>query len=201
MNNQELYPKEKIKDILGYENNYAITTYGRVWSYPKSKHGRGSHCGMWLKHRDDGHGYGSVVLRKNKRCENKKVYRLVAEAFIKNPKNKPEVNHKDGVKKNVYVGNLEWNTRSENCVHAWKIGLCKFTEKQKQSSIENFKKSRTMSSIIKRMKLSYDKAKEIRCLYNTTNVSQRTLAIKYGVCQGMIWNIVNNNTYQEGTFK
>ena len=69
-------------------------------------------------------GYCRVVLkRKGKKISRPLVHRLVAISFIKNPKNKPHVNHIDGDKTNNLVENLEWVTRSENEIHKLKHGL------------------------------------------------------------------------------
>ena len=74
---------------------------------------------------EDRNGYEKVCLYKNGERTTKRVHRLVAEAFIDNPENKPCVNHIDGNKKNNNVNNLEWVTYSENMQHAVREGLAK----------------------------------------------------------------------------
>lgn len=77
-----------------------------------------------------GHGYRACSLKVNAglRSSNILVHRLVAEAFIPNPDNKPQVNHIDGDKTNNDVSNLEWNTAKENMNHAVRTGLLKYAE-------------------------------------------------------------------------
>lgn len=107
-----------MKDISGFEGSYAVTKEGRVWSYPKNTKGR-SHCGKFLKPSTNGKGYLRVFLGdKNSGYRRYFVHRLVAEAFIPNPRKKPQVNHKDRDKHNNAVSNLEWCTNQENIKHA-----------------------------------------------------------------------------------
>lgn len=68
-------------------------------------------------------GYLQVNLYQNGNSRHKRVNRLVAEAFVPNPDNKPEVNHIDGNKLNNDASNLEWVTKKENVNHAWDRGL------------------------------------------------------------------------------
>ena len=95
-----------MKDIIGYENLYAVTEDGRVWSYRSQK---------FLKLTLNKDGYLYVSLSKNGMKTARRVHRLVAEAFIPNPEGKPEVNHKNEDKTKNCVDNLEWVTRKENC--------------------------------------------------------------------------------------
>lgn len=72
--------------------------------------------------------YPSLNLCKNGVREMKLMHKLLATAFIPNPENKPQVNHKNGNKKDFSLPNLEWSTPSENCKHAYDIGLSTVSE-------------------------------------------------------------------------
>ena len=93
--------------------NYLVSETGRIRRY-------GSDSDKAVRKHD---GYFVVDLYQDGRRSTKRVNRLVAEAFIPNPDDKPEVNHKDGNKLNNNVSNLEWTTKKENCEHAWRTGL------------------------------------------------------------------------------
>ena len=96
------------KDIEGYEGLYQISNKGRVKSLKWGKE-------RILKPGWNTGGYLKVYLFKNTEAQDRLVHRLVAEAFIPNPYNKPQVNHKDENKKNNCVENLEWITCMDNC--------------------------------------------------------------------------------------
>lgn len=94
-----------MKDIKGYEGLYAITSCGRVWSYRSQR---------FLKSNVNRNGYEYVVLSIGNKRKTLTVHRLVAEAFIPNPDNLPEVNHKDEIKTHNYINNLEWVNKTKN---------------------------------------------------------------------------------------
>lgn len=94
-----------MKDIKNFENQYAITSCGKVWSYKSNK---------FLSPRLTANGYYAVCLYKDGKGKNYYIHRLVAEAYIDNPDNKPQVNHKDENKANNCINNLEWITVKEN---------------------------------------------------------------------------------------
>lgn len=100
--------------------NYTITNDGEVFSlnYLGIK---GRKQKLVLRPRKDGYVY--VCLCKDNKKYNRSLHRLVAEHFIPNPDNLPQVNHKDGDKSNCHDWNLEWCTGSDNMVHAHKNGL------------------------------------------------------------------------------
>lgn len=94
-----------MKDVIGYEGLYAITSCGKVWSYKSKK---------FLKPRKTIDGYLLVNLYKNGKQKTYYVHRLVSEAYIPNPDNLPQVNHKNEDKTINHVNNLEWISVKNN---------------------------------------------------------------------------------------
>lgn len=88
-----------MRDIPGYEGLYAITTDGYVWSYRSKK---------FLKPQNNGHGYLYITLCNNKGKKHFYIHRLVGEAYIPNPNDLPQINHKDLDTSNNAFSNLEW---------------------------------------------------------------------------------------------
>lgn len=99
--------KEIWKNIDGYKN-YKVSNLGRVKNIKKN---------IILAPILKSTGYIQFGISENGKAKCALAHRLVAEAFIPNPDNKPQVNHIDGIKNNNIVTNLEWNTPSENSLH------------------------------------------------------------------------------------
>lgn len=127
--------KEVWKDILGFEGRYKISNLGRVKSMRRTvdigerRMPNGARMHIY-RHQNEKilkciikRDYYYVFLSNLSIRKYFSIHRLVAMHFIPNSKNKPEVNHIDGIKSNNSKSNLEWATVSENALHAFKIGL------------------------------------------------------------------------------
>lgn len=123
---------EEWRDIEGYEGYYQVSSLGRIrsldrlidfwnrWLGEKVKRIR---KGRVMKPGSNPNGYKIATLNKEAKIKYYSVHRLVANAFIENIDNLPQINHKDCDKTNNCVNNLEWCTPSENLLHAHKNGL------------------------------------------------------------------------------
>lgn len=122
---------EEWKPIVDFETSYAVSNLGRVKrlertdKYIRKDTGREveRHVGELILKLGDNQGYYEVNLREGEKSEYRRVHRMVAAAFIPNPNNLPEVNHKNGNKHDNDVSNLEWCDRQYNVQHSIQIGL------------------------------------------------------------------------------
>lgn len=184
------------RDIKGYEGYYQVSSDGRVRSldrYVPSKNDSIKLCrGVERVLALNEHGYLQTSLY-NHGMNNKKngkhymVHRLVAEAFIPNPENKPEVNHKDGDKLNNNVSNLEWVTKSENVRHAYATGLNSIEQARR-----NLHKASLVSAELTRIKCKCIETGQLYNSYTEAGELTRTSAIeikvscdKHSVCRGL----------------
>lgn len=130
------------KDIKEYEGFYQISSLGRIRSIPRgSFHSKRNHI-HYLKPEIIIHTKGEYTLSYERVSLSKEgvvkrflVHRLVAQAFIPNPDNKPFINHIDCNGRHNWVENLEWVTHSENMLWCHKLGRCSNLEATKQSVI------------------------------------------------------------------
>lgn len=118
--------KEIWKDVPKFEGIYAVSNTGKVKVLTHKvirKDGKPYTCKEKILKPHQTKGYLQATLSVEGTRFFYGVHRLVALAFIPNPQNKPEVNHKDGNKLNNCLDNLEWVTTSENIHHAFDTGL------------------------------------------------------------------------------
>lgn len=114
------------KDIQGYEGLYQASTKGRIRSLDRVVRmgEKNLRCtGRIFVGKINRFGYMSINISVNNSKKHYTIHRLVAQTFIPNPENKPQVNHINGIKTDNRVENLEWCTSKENSIHAWKNGL------------------------------------------------------------------------------
>lgn len=171
------------KTIKGFEN-YEVSNEGEV---------RNITTGLVLKPRDNGAGYLYVDLYVNKEAARRYIHRLVAETFIPNTNNKPEVNHIDEDKANNSVSNLGWVTAKENSNYGTKTERMKNNLEWKKSNAENLQRLRESNSkpiIVIYRDSTYED-------YPSASIAAREL----GLNQGNIWRVLNGKYKTTGGLK
>ena len=151
--------------------NYFVNEQGEVFSTKRGGIKK-------LKGGNTPKGYLQVKICNNN-IKRIYVHRLVAETFIPNPDNRPEVNHINGIKSDNRVQNLEWVTSKENTDHAKSTGLFNNSGENNGST-----------------KLTEKQVLEIRELHSTKKYKQRELAKMFDVSRVQISNIVNNKRWK-----
>lgn len=167
------------KDVEGFEGRYQVSNAGRVRSFARKSYKEPK----ILTCIHDKYGYLLVNLYYSERGikgKQAKVHRLVAKAFIDNPLNLPEINHKDENKQNNVVDNLEWCTTRYNLTYGNRLN-CTYGSNNYHS------------------KLTQDQVDEIRRTYikSDPKYGQSALGRKYGVAHGSIAAIVKGKSWNK----
>lgn len=172
------------KDVVGYEGRYQVSNLGRIkritritkWISINGKEAYRLDKEKIFSLEVGKTGYPIIRLHKNGHKRRVTVHRLVAQAFIPNPQNKPCINHKDGNRTNNNINNLEWCTYSENNLHEWRCLKKKAYNALKVKRIDTGQIFDTLTEAAKSIGAS------------KTNLSG---ALKRnGTCGGIKWEIV-----------
>jgi len=177
------------EDVVGYEGFYKVSNLGRVLRLKRIGTTK-----SWYKIKfverylslkpNIVRGYVKVSLRPpNGKSKTFLVHRLVAQAFIPNPENKPQINHMNGIKNDNRVLNLEWCTQDENNKHALETGLLKTQKGERHGNAV----------------LSSDQVLEICNLLDTTDLTRDEIASKYLVTGSTITDIHLGRKWDELT--
>lgn len=172
-----IHMEEVWKPVAGYEGLYEVSNLGRVMSLEKKlKRTDGKMCkrsSHLLRYFNNG-GYCRVSLFKNGESKKYLVHRLVATAFIPNPMNYTDVNHKDCVKTNNTVWNLEWCDRLYNNTYEPTL------KKRIETALKNGKKRQRVAKIDSSGKVIEEYRSQTEC------------AQKNGISKGDLCCLLNN---------
>jgi len=169
------------RDVPDFDGLYEWSDLGRIKSLPKRvrrKAGSFIVTKPKILKQKTGREYVSVNLYAEEKPYTLEIHRIMAIAYYPNPENKPEVNHKNGIKRDNRLVNLEWNTRSENAKHMHDNGLI-----EKKTGENNHFSKLTEKEVL-----------EIRALNGVMTYSE--LAVKYNTSWPNISSIMNRQSWK-----
>lgn len=171
---------EKWLPVKGWEEQYEVSNCGRVKSKERiirgKRFGQRVQQGRIMKLLKTTQKYSYVWFQKNRQAKQMLVHRLVGEAFLENPENKPTINHINGVRHDNRLENLEWATQQEQVLHAYR----QLGRKQKKGAANS--KSRTV--------YQYNINNVLICEYGCT----REAAEAVNATTGEIWKALQLNS-------
>lgn len=160
------------KDIENFKGLYQVSNFGKVKSFHKTN------LGNILKAYDNGRGYLFVHLCKDGKRKYGYIHKLVAKAFLKNPKKHTVVNQVDGNRKNNKENNLEWCTQKQNMEHASRNNLILKGERCHKSKLKN-------KDVVK-----------IRKMYKEQKITHRELGKMFKICPTVVSRIINKKIWK-----
>lgn len=184
---------EEWRDIKGYEGLYQVSNLGRIKSLPKMR-------GFVLqeskiKNEEYSNGYVRCKLHKGKESRKFLVHRLVAEAFIPNPENKPQIDHIDRIRNNNNVANLRWCTPKEN-VHFPETYECRKKAMKLNNDNPFIKEKKRNTSSCKKV-IQEDINGNIIEIYRSANEAKRILGYDVSAqCRGLYKTTYKNRLYR-----
>lgn len=167
------------KPVVGYYGLYDVSNFGRIKSF--NKNGNNKNSDIIRIQRINQFGYLTFNLCKENKKRMIQIHRLVAQAFIPNPENKPQVNHKNGIKSDNRVENLEWCTRSENSIHSY------YVLDNKSGLINAQKKAYDVNTIFKENEI-----KDV-LLKRASGLSAIEIAKEYNVDRVTVTSVIRKN--------
>lgn len=166
--------------VVGYNGNYMISNMGRVKTVARRYGNNRFQPECILRQSFNKKGYLQICLNKDAKRNTGRIHRLVATHFIDNPENKPEVNHKKGIKIDNRASELEWATAKENVKHAFRMGL------------KSMKGEKNSFSIVSEKTVLAIRSEYIKGKYG----QRQELSDKYGITKNHVKLITLNRSWR-----
>lgn len=179
---------EEWRDVVGAEDRYQVSNFGKVKSKSYVKHGRNIHGPFSFTTKSaamstplNAYGYPAINLRlSNGEDRPVAVHRLVAEAFIPNPNALPQVNHKDSDRANNCVSNLEWVSAQDNVKHGFESGFHTTAGEDHPRSVLN-------DEVVRRIRSMKAEGWRVTDIARSLNLKYHTV---HKVAKGLNWSHV-----------